>query len=199
MTSPFISSMPTVFMMNTERSMNVIEMKLAPNHPPLEALSAIGAIFRKFSPDAPFDYQFEDVQYAAKFATEQRIGNLARVFSLLALFISCIGIFGMSSFVAEQRRKEIGVRKVLGASLVGVWALLSREFITLVLISMALASPAAWYFMHEWLQHYEYHTAITWPIFLIVGIGVVLITLLTVSYQSIKAALENPVKSLRTE
>jgi putative ABC transport system permease protein len=105
----------------------------------------------------------------------------------------------MSSFVAEQRRKEIGVRKVLGASLVGVWALLSREFITLVLISMALASPAAWYFMHEWLQHYEYHTAITWSIFLIVGIGVVLIILLTVSYQSIKAALENPVKSLRTE
>jgi putative ABC transport system permease protein len=199
MTSPFLSTTPTVFMMNTERSMNVIEMKLAPNHPPVEALSAIGAIFRKFSPDVPFDYQFEDQQYAAKFATEQSIGNLARAFTLLALFISCIGIFGMSSFVAEQRRKEIGVRKVLGASLIGVWALLSREFITLVLISVALASPAAWYFMNEWLQHYEYHTSITLSIFLIAGIGVVLITLLTVSYQSIKAALENPVKSLRTE
>ncbi len=199
MTSPFLTTMPTVFMMNTERSMNVIEIKLAPNQTPSKALSAIGAIFRKFSPDTPFEYQFEDVQYAAKFANEQSVGNLARVFSLLALFISCIGIFGMSSFVAEQRRKEIGIRKVLGASLVGVWALLSREFITLVLISLTLASPTAWYFMHEWLQHYEYHTAITWSIFVMVGMGVVLITLLTVSYQSIKAALENPVKSLRTE
>jgi putative ABC transport system permease protein len=199
MTSPFLSTMPTVFMMNTERSMNVIEIKLAPNQPPAAALSAIGAIVRKFSPDTPFDYQFEDVQYAAKFATEQRIGSLAQGFSLLALFISCIGIFGMASFVAEQRRKEIGVRKVLGASVLGVWALLSREFMTLVLISLALASPAAWYFMNNWLQHYDYHTTISWSIFLIAGLGVITITLLTVSYQSIKAALENPVKSLRTE
>ena len=199
MTSPFLSTMPTVFMMNTQRSMNVIEIRLAANRPPLEALSTIGAIFRKFSPDTFFDYQFEDVQYAAKFAAEQNIGNMARVFSLLALFISCIGIFGMSSFVAEQRRNEIGVRKVLGASLVGVWALLSREFIILVIISLVLASPVSWYFMHEWLQHYEYHTTIAWSIFVLAGIGVVLITLLTVSYQTIRAALENPVKSLRTE
>jgi len=199
MTSPFLSAMPTVFMMNKERGMNVIEIKLAPNQPPMEALSAIGAIFRKFSPDTPFDYQFEDAQYAAKFATEQSIGNMARVFALLALFISCIGIFGMSSFVAEQRKKEIGVRKVLGASAVGVWALLSRQFVILVFISMAVASPIAWYLMHGWLQHYECHTAIGWSIFLIAGISVMSITLLTVSYQSIKAALENPVKSLRTE
>jgi ABC-type antimicrobial peptide transport system permease subunit len=199
MNSPFLTSMPTVFMMNTERSMNVIVMKIAPNQPPAEALSAIGAVFRKFSPDTPFDYQFEDVQYAAKFATEQRIGNLARGFSLLALFISCIGIFGMASFVAEQRTKEIGVRKVLGASVVGVWALLSREFLALVLISLALASPAAWYFMHGWLKHYEYRTAISWTIFAMAGIGVVLITLFTVSYHSIKTALENPVHSLRSE
>jgi putative ABC transport system permease protein len=199
MTSPFLTAMPTVFMMNKERSMNVIELKLAPNKPPLEALSAIGAIFRKFSPDVPFEYQFEDEQYAAKFATEQRIGNLARGFSLLAMFISCIGIFGMASFVAEQRRKELGVRKVLGASVISVWALLSREFVALVLISLAIASPVAWYFMRGWLQHYQYHTTISWTIFVFAGAGVVLITLLTVSYQSIKAALENPVKSLRTE
>jgi ABC-type antimicrobial peptide transport system permease subunit len=199
MTSPFLSTMPTVFMMNKERSMNVIEIKLAPNQRPAEAFSAIGAEFRKFSPDVPFEYRFEDEQYAAKFATEQRIGNLARLFALLAMFISCIGIFGMASFVAEQRRKELGVRKVLGASVVGVWALLSREFVSLVLISLALASPIAWYFMHGWLQHYAYHTDISWSIFAIAGIGVVLITLLTVSYQSIRAALENPVKSLRTE
>ena len=199
MTSPFLSSMPTVFMMNTERSMNVIVIKLAPDRPAAESLSAIAAVFRKFSPDVPFDYQFEDEQYATKFATEQRIGNLARGFSLLALFISCIGIFGMASFVTEQRRKETGVRKVLGASVIGVWALLSRDFVTLVLISLAIASPVAWYFMHGWLQHYEYHTSISWTIFAIAGIGVVVLTLLAVSYQSIKTALENPVNSLRSE
>ena len=199
MTSPFLSSMPTVFMMNTERSMNVIVIKLAPDRPAAESLSAIAAVFRKFSPDVPFDYQFEDEQYATKFATEQRSGNLARGFSLLALFISCIGIFGMASFVTEQRRKETGVRKVLGASVIGVWALLSRDFVTLVLISLAIASPVAWYFMHGWLQHYEYHTSISWTIFAIAGIGVVVLTLLAVSYQSIKTALENPVNSLRSE
>ena len=199
MTSPFLSSMPTVFMMNTERSMNVIVIKLAPDRPAAESLTAIAAVFRKFSPDVPFDYQFEDEQYATKFATEQRIGNLARGFSLLALFISCIGIFGMASFVTEQRRKETGVRKVLGASVIGVWALLSRDFVTLVLISLAIASPVAWYFMHGWLQHYEYHTSISWTIFAIAGIGVVVLTLLAVSYQSIKTALENPVNSLRSE
>jgi putative ABC transport system permease protein len=188
-----------VFMMNTERSMNVIVIKLAPDRPAAESLSAIAAVFRKFSPNVPFDYQFEDEQYATKFATEQRIGNLARGFSLLALFISCIGIFGMASFVTEQRRKETGVRKVLGASVIGVWALLSRDFVTLVLISLAIASPVAWYFMHGWLQHYEYHTSISWTIFAIAGIGVVVLTLLAVSYQSIKTALENPVNSLRSE
>jgi putative ABC transport system permease protein len=199
MTSPFLSSMPTVFMMNTERSMNVIEIKLAPNQPPAEALSVIGAVFRKFNPDAPFDYQFEDEQYAAKFTSEQRIGNLARGFSLLALFISCIGIFGMASFVAEQRTKEIGVRKVLGASVVNLWALLCRDFVVLVLISAAIASPVAYHFMRNWLQHYQYRTAVVWWIFVAAGGGVLVITILTVSIQSIKAATASPVKSLRSE
>ena len=199
MTSPFLSSMPTVFMMNTERSMNVIEIKLAPNQPPAEALSAIAAVFRKFNPDAPFDYQFEDEQYAAKFTSEQRIGNLARGFSLLALFISCIGIFGMASFVAEQRTKEIGVRKVLGASVVNLWALLCRDFVILVLISAAIASPVAYHFMSSWLQHYQYRTAVAWWIFVAAGGGVLVITILTVSIQSIKAATASPVKSLRSE
>jgi putative ABC transport system permease protein len=199
MTSPFLSAVPTVFMMNRERSMNVIEIKLAPGRPPLQELSVIGSVFKKFNPDAPFAYQFEDEQYGSKFSNEQRIGSLARGFSLLALFISCIGIFGMASFLAEQRRKEIGVRKVLGASVIGLWARLSREFVTLVLISLALASPVAWYFMQGWLQHYDYRTDISWSVFAFVGIGVVVITLSTVSYQSIKAALTNPTKSLRSE
>jgi ABC-type antimicrobial peptide transport system permease subunit len=199
MTSPFLSASPTVFMMNKERSMNVIVVKLSPTRPPAKSLSVIADIFKQFNPDALFDYTFEDEQYAKKFATEQRIGRFAGVFAFLALFISCIGIFGMASFVAEQRRKEIGVRKVLGASVANVWRLLSKEFIVLVLISMVLASPLAYHFMQNWLLHYEYHTTISWWIFAVAGLGVVAITLLTVSYQTIKAALNNPAKSLRTE
>jgi putative ABC transport system permease protein len=199
MTSPFLATSPTVFMMNKERDMNVIVAKLSPDQPPARSLSAIEKIFKQFNPDALFEYNFEDEQYARKFATEQRIGRFAGAFAVLALFISCIGIFGMASFVAEQRRKEIGVRKVLGASSVNLWGLLSREFVWLVLISMGIATPLAYHFMHDWLQHYEYHTGISWWLFVFAGLGIIGITLLTVSYQTIKAALTNPVKSLRTE
>ena len=179
--------------------MNVIVIKLAPNQPPLRSLSVIESIFKQFNPDALFEYQFEDEQYARKFETEQRIGRFAGVFAILALFISCIGIFGMASFVAEQRRKEIGVRKVLGASVANVWRLLSKEFILLVLIALTIAAPLSYYFMHDWLQNYVYHTTIPWWLFAAAGLGVIVLTLLTVSYQTIKAALSNPVKSLRTE
>jgi len=199
MTSPFLATSPTVFMMNKERSMNVIVVKLSPDKSPARSLAVIEAIFKRFNPDALFEYSFEDEQYAKKFTTEQRIGNFAGGFAMLALFISCIGIFGMASFVAEQRRKEIGVRKVLGASVLNVWRLLSREFVVLVLISLAIAVPLAYYFMHDWLLHYEYHTTIAWWLFAVAGLGVAVITLLTVSYQTIKAALSNPVNSLRTE
>jgi putative ABC transport system permease protein len=199
MTSPFLATSPTVFMMNKERDMNVIVVKLSPNQSPARSLSVIGNIFKRFNPDALFDYQFEDEQYARKFATEQRIGSFAGGFALLALFISCIGIFGMASFVAEQRRKEIGVRKVLGASVINLWRLLSREFIVLVLISLVIAAPLTYHFMQDWLQHYEYRTTLPWWLFAAAGLGVIAITLLTVSYQTFKAALTNPVKSLRTE
>jgi len=199
MTSPFLSTIPTVFMRNKEREMNVIVIKLKPGRSPAQELSAISPIFAKFNPDVPFEYQFEDIQYAQKFADEQRIGRLAGAFAMLALFISCIGIFGMASFVAEQRKKEIGVRKVLGASVINVWGLLSKEFIILTLIAFIVAAPVTWHFMKDWLQHYEYRTAISWSVFAIAGVSVLLITLLTVSYQCISAALDNPVKSLRTE
>ena len=199
MTSPFLATSPTVFMMNRERDMNVILIKLSPDRSASRSLSEIETIFKQFNTDALFEYQFEDEQYARKFANEQRIGQFAGGFALLALFISCIGIFGMASFVAEQRRKEIGVRKVLGASVVSVWRLLSREFVILVVISLALAGPLAYYYMQDWLDHYEYHTTISWWIFVAAGLGVILITLLTVSYQTIKAALFNPVNSLRSE
>jgi ABC-type antimicrobial peptide transport system permease subunit len=128
-----------------------------------------------------------------------RIGKLAGFFSLLAIFISCIGIFGMASFVAEQRTKEIGIRKVLGASVTQVWGLLSRDFVLLVFISLLIATPVAYYLMQNWLQNYDYRTEISWWIFVAAGVGVILITLLTVSFQAVKAAIKNPVQSLKTD
>ena len=134
-----------------------------------------------------------------KFAAEERIGKLAGLFAGLAIIISCLGLFGLASFVAEQRTKEIGVRKVLGASVFNVWRLLSKDFVLLVLISLFIAAPTACYFMHNWLQNYQYRTEISWWIFAAAGTGALMITLLTVSFQAIKAAVANPVKSLRTE
>ncbi|HTE11442.1 MAG TPA: FtsX-like permease family protein, partial [Chitinophagaceae bacterium] len=144
-------------------------------------------------------YKFADEEYARKFAAEQKISKLATVFAILAIFISCLGIFGLASFIAEQRTKEIGIRKVLGASVSNLWQLLSRDFVVLVIISCFIAVPVAWYFMHNWLQGYQYRTGLSWWVFAAAGIGALLITLLTVSFQAIKAAIANPVKSLRTE
>jgi ABC-type antimicrobial peptide transport system permease subunit len=140
-----------------------------------------------------------DHEYAKKFGNEERIGKLASSFAGLAIFISCLGLFGMASFMAEQRIKEIGVRKVLGASVFGLWQLLSKDFIFLVLISLVIASPLAYYFMHNWLQNYQYRSDIAWWVFAATGAGAVAITLATVSFQSIKAALANPVNSLKME
>ena len=150
-------------------------------------------------PSVPFRYKFADEEYAKKFGDEERIGKLASFFAILAIFISCLGLFGMASFVAEQRTKEIGVRKVLGASVFNVWRLLSKDFVMLVLLSCAIAIPVAYYFLHGWLQKYEYRTEISWWIFAVAVMGALLITLITVSFQAIKAAIANPVKSLRTE
>jgi ABC-type antimicrobial peptide transport system permease subunit len=140
-----------------------------------------------------------DEEYAKKFGDEETVGKLASCFAGLAIFISCLGLFGMASFMAEQRTKEIGVRKVLGATVFNLWQLLSKDFIVLIVIALLIASPTAYYFMHKWLQGYQYRTEITWWIFAVAAIGALVITLLTVSYQSIKAALMNPVKSLKTE
>jgi ABC-type antimicrobial peptide transport system permease subunit len=140
-----------------------------------------------------------DDEYEQKFSDEQRVGHLATVFAVLAVFISCLGLFGLASFVAEQRIREIGVRKVLGASLFHLWQLLSTDFVILVIISCGIAIPISGYFLHGWLQQYEYRTPLSWWIFAASGLGALLITLLTVSYQAIRAALMNPVNSLRTE
>ncbi len=153
----------------------------------------------KHDPASPFNYEFVDIEYARKFSDEERIGKLASFFAVLAIFISCLGISGLASFVAEQRTKEIGVRKVMGASVVNLWGMLSKDFVLLVGISLLLAMPLAWYIMYNWLQKYQYRSEIAWWIFAASAVGAVLITLLTVSYQSIKAAMANPVSSLRSE
>jgi putative ABC transport system permease protein len=176
-----------------------IAIRLNPALSATAALEKIAPVFRKHSPSEPFEYRFADEEYGRKFAAEKQIGQLAGFFAALAIFISCLGIFGLASFVAEQRTKEIGVRKILGAGIINLWSLLSREFVLLVAIAFAIAAPLAWYFMNEWLQQYEYRTQITWWMFGAAGGGALLITLLTVSYQAIKAALLNPVKSLRSE
>jgi ABC-type antimicrobial peptide transport system permease subunit len=177
----------------------VITIKIKPTVPVREALAKIGGVFKKYNPGSPFDYQFNDDEYAKKFSDEERIGELASIFAVLAIFISSLGLFGLASFVAEQKTKEIGVRKVLGASVLNLWGMLSKEFVMLVTVSCALAIPIAWYFLEGWLKGYKYHTEISLWIFVIACIGAMAITLLTVSYQSVKAALANPVKSLRSE
>jgi ABC-type antimicrobial peptide transport system permease subunit len=164
-----------------------------------KAISNIASVLKTENPEQPFEYHFVDQEYAKEFGNEERIGKLATVFAGLAIFISCLGLFGMASFVAEQRVKEIGVRKVLGASVFALWQLLSKDFAILVLISIIIASPVAYYFMHSWLCNYQYHTDVAWWIFIVTAIGAILITLITVSLQAINAALANPIKSLKTE
>lgn len=198
MESPYESVRPAVYALKNEK-LNFILVKINPAASAVDALSNIQSVFAKYAPSAPFDYKFVDENFAKKFSAENRIGKLSSFFSVLAIFISCLGLFGMASFMAEQRTKEIGVRKVLGASVFNLWKLLSKEFVMLVLISFVIAIPVSWYAMHSWLQNYEYRTSIPLWVFLITGIMALAITIITVSYHAINAALANPVKSLRTE
>ncbi|NRB61280.1 MAG: ABC transporter permease [Winogradskyella sp.] len=174
-------------------------LRLNPKKSTSENLSLIESAFKQNFPGTPFDYQFVDEEYGMKFRAEERLASLARVFTALAIFISCLGLFGLASFVAEQRTKEIGVRKVLGASVSQLWLLLSKDFITLVTIALAIASPLAYYVMSGWLQKFTYRSPLGWDVFVIACFGAIVITLITVSFQAIKAATTNPVKSLRTE
>ncbi len=198
MQSPYMPVTPTVFMYDPE-NVSVVTVAIKQGIPVQDALSKIETVLKKYNPSAPFDYTFNDEDYKTKFADEQRVGKLASFFTILAIFISCLGLFGLASFVAEQRKKEIGVRKVLGASIYNLWQMLSREFALLVIISCFIAIPLAWYYLHQWLQQYDYRTEISFWVFILSGFGALVITLLTVSFQAIKAALANPVKSLRTE
>lgn len=198
MESPYEPVKQTIFRIGRGALEGII-VRINPQISIHDALDKIATVCKIYSPSVPFSYKFADDEYARKFANEERIGKLANSFALLAIFISCIGLFGMASYMTEQRVKEIGVRKVLGASVFGLWRLMSREFITLVIVSLLIAIPLAYTFMRSWLEHYTYHTGLSWWVFTATAGGAIIITLLTVSYQSIKAALANPVKSLRSE
>jgi len=199
MQSPYEPVKQSMYVFDKYNNASYYNLRLNPNQSASKNIAAIEQIYKKNFPDLPFEYKFVDEEYAAKFSSEERVGKLAGVFTGLAILISCLGLFGLASFMAEQRTKEIGVRKVLGASVVSLWQLLSKDFVVLVLIALLIASPLAWYFMDGWLQKYTYRTGLAWWIFVLAGVGALAITLLTVSFQAIKAALMNPVKSLRSE
>ncbi len=197
--SPYYPTKPMVIEGCSNDWMNVIHFKLNAANSTADNLTKAEAIFKKYNPEYPFEYKFIDEEYSRKFKAEERTGTLAALFAGLTIFISCLGLFGLATYMAENRIKEIGIRKVLGASIPGITALLSKDFLKLVMISFVIASPVAWWMMDKWLQDYPYHVNIHWYVFAIAGLLSFLISVLTVSYQAIKAAVANPVKSLRTE
>jgi|JI10StandDraft_1071094.scaffolds.fasta_scaffold01706_15 putative ABC transport system permease protein len=196
--SPYEPTDPSIIFLS-ESDMQWLYIKIKPTVSAHEALPKVQSVLASIVPSAPFDYTFADEAYDAKFKAEERIGKLATLFSVLALLISCLGLFGLASFIAEQRTKEIGIRKILGASIPNLWKMLSKDFAVLVIIACSVSIPLSYYFMNSWLGQYEYRTAISWNVFVFTALGALVITLLTVSFQAIKAAVANPVKSLRSE
>lgn len=196
--TPFSKQSPHLYYVNyTTRGF--LTIRLNPHMETHEAVQRVEAVIKKFDAGAPFDYQFQDDDYARQFQDTERIGKLATVFSMLAVFISCIGIFGLATFAASQRTKEIGIRKVLGASVFRIWKMLSADFVRLMVVSILISMPLAYYLATEWLQQYDYRVDLPWIAFVVTGVVAMFITLLTVSYQALKAALINPVKSLGVE
>ena len=196
--SPY-EAVPPIVIQGPASWFNMMHIRFNPAHSTADNLAKAEPIFKKYNAAYPFDYQFVDQEYARQFDDQQRTKTLAGLFAFLAIFISCLGLFGLSAYVAETRIKEIGVRKVLGASAFSVARLLSFDFVKLVIVSIIIATPVSWYAMNQWLQDYTYRISIGWGIFLIAALLAVCIALITVSFQSVKAAIANPVKSLRTE
>lgn len=194
--SPFQSTEPSVIFLGGGNWLFASAKKNVSMH---TAIPKMEMAFKKVFSDLPFDYRFADQEYNMKFAKEERAGKLAWVFAALAIFISCLGLFGLSSFIAEQRKKEIGVRKVLGASVFGIWGMLSRQFASLVVISCLFSIPVTWYYVNTWLSGYSYRVPVSWWVFAAAGGGALTVALIVVSFQSIRAGLANPVKSLRSE
>jgi putative ABC transport system permease protein len=178
---------------------SVMLLRLSSNNATTKNLSIAEGIFKKYNPAYPFEYTFTEEEYTAKFADEQLTKKLASLFSWLTIFISCLGLFGLATYMAESRTKEIGVRKVLGATVINITSLLSVEFLKLVATAIFIASPIAWWAMHNWLKDFNYRIQMQWWVFAAAGMLCILIALMTVSFQAVRAAIANPVKSLRTE
>ncbi|GAO44886.1 ABC transporter permease [Flavihumibacter petaseus] len=199
LTNPYEPTRPMLISGAKNDWFQTMQIKLNGARPTAQNLKNAEAIFRKYNPEYPFEYQFVDEEYARKFENEERQGTLAALFACLTIFISCLGLFGLATYMAENRIKEIGVRKVLGASVSGITALLSKDFVKLVVIAFLIAAPLSWWAMHHWLQDYNYRVDIQWWVFAVACLLSVAIAVITVSYQAIRAAMSNPVKSLRTE
>jgi ABC-type antimicrobial peptide transport system permease subunit len=174
-------------------------IRISSRIPVQQALAGMRGIFKKYNPAYPFEYSFVDDQFNDQFKGEALIGQISKVFAVLAVVISCLGLFGLAAYMAERRTKEIGIRKVLGASVSNIILLISKDFIQPVLIAIVIASPAAWWIMHTWLQDFAYRTGIGWMVFLLSGLLACLVAFITISSQSLRAAVSNPVNSLRTE
>ena len=194
--SPYEPTEPAIFFM--KGFTGVFTIRINPDITESDALGKVARVFKRYNPDAPFDFSYVDEVYNRKFSNEKHLGDLAGLFTLLAIFISLLGLVGLSSFVAEQRTREISIRKVLGASVTGVWKMLSKSFLILVTISVLVATPIAYFILNNWLLQYAYRTEISWWIFLIAGFAGLFLTLLTVSYHALKAANTNPVNTLRS-
>jgi predicted lysophospholipase L1 biosynthesis ABC-type transport system permease subunit len=176
-----------------------VSIKLPSEKSPAEVLAEIEKVFHKYNPAYPFVYRFVDDEFNKKFTDIQRIGRLANLFATLAIIISCLGLFGLSAFTAEQRTKEFGIRKVLGATAAQVVALISKDFSRLILLAFVIAAPLGWWAMNEWLQKYDYRINVEWWMLAVAGAITLTLGLATISFQAIKAAIGNPVKALRNE
>jgi ABC-type antimicrobial peptide transport system permease subunit len=190
---------PVMFYYSNPGNTTQLYVKFKPQSNIEKALAKVETVMKKYNPAYPFTYQFVDDQFNQMFMSEELISKLSRTFAVLAIFISCLGLFALASYATERRRKEIGVRKVLGATISNITTLLSIDFLKLVALSCLVSFPLAWWVMHSWLQDYQYRITISWWIFPAAGILAVLIAIITISFQSVKAAIANPVKSLRTE
>ena len=164
-----------------------------------EAIKKLTVIFDKYNPGSPYTYEFADAEYARKFSLQVLIGKLVGLFAILAVALSCLGLFSLATYAAEQRTKEIGIRKVLGASVPNLWLLLTRDFLYLVGIACLIASPIAWYFTSNWLNNYTYRITVSFEVFAWTYVLALVVTLVTISFQTVKAALANPIRSIRTE
>ena len=201
LTDPFQKIAPLAILFNGSKTDNIndIFIRLKPTADLTKTLAAIHPIFDKYNPSLPFEYRFADEEFGKKFTMENQVGQLAGIFAGLAIFISCLGLFGLAMFMAERRNKEISIRKVLGASVGNMVTLLSKELVGLVLLSCVIASPMAYWLMKDWLDKYDYRIHFSWTVFVFAGLGAILIALVTVSFQAVRVAVANPVKSLRAE